>query len=337
MQDLPTTLVLIIMSSALKFLLSIFLLEFLVSASTPPNLSNCSTITIEQLNANPSYCKDERMTADCLAATKGADGIKGLHHACLDLLSEKTLNNMPAKLFEQISKGEKENLPKTLKFIRAFLSKNDWKVNPADEILLFLVEDTAFLDRLLEDRSFPPFLSAHLFTKRTIPKLAKGHCGKLTKEIATFLEADSLKDLQPACLEHMQPEFFAGVDADLFSNINPKALNLITRKKADKLNTTSVTKMTPEQAENWGTEPKPPQVTATSGPEYDAQVEARRKFFNKHGCKSAQEWIGSTPAEAAKILKKRCFEIWNSATNPLSPTSLGALLMFGGALFAFLL
>jgi hypothetical protein len=272
---------------------------------------------VEQLNAHPEYCGHVHLTEACLNAMPG--GIKGLNHGCLGKFTDSLLSDLNSKLMAQITDGSKEAIPKTLHFIRAILARNNWVTNPALELRDFIVKDAIFMDKLLKEKSFPQPLLSHLIVEQTVPNLTSLQCEELSKDLATLLEPTALKKVSPACMEHLKPEFFAGIDSEVFKNINPDSLTSLTQQQAAKLHSTAVRHMTVEQASNWGLEPKPPIITASSQPELGKQQEVRKAFFSKHACTAAKNWKEITTREVSNALTKRCYEIWNAAPLLLAP------------------
>lgn len=282
-----------------------FLSDTLIDAG--PNLNDCTKLKVKDLNDHPNSCSDERITADCL----NKFDTKGLGHPCLDKLRPKTMEDLTAKTVGELTNGNKEDLPKTVNFIRVLLSKRkDWNEDKAKELLKWIVDDETFIDRLLDKLSFPRNLLAHLFVAHTVPQLKASSCSKITKELAIALPSDAFKEITPNCFHALKPEVFEVMDAEFFKHINPKAFVEITSAQSANINTNSVRDMTKEQAENWGVEPKLPPINKSDKDTAEGRA-IREKYRKEHPCFQVKKWIDNTPPETARSLHRRCDQIIN--------------------------
>ena len=293
------------------------------------NFNECSKIEVQDLINHPDSCADSRMTADCLAKFNAKD----IGHACLDRLNDAAVKDMTPKTTKEISEGKIENIPKKLKFIEYFLNKQkDWNSDKKNDILQYIVSDELFLDKMLEESSFPKRLLGHVLTAHIMPMVKPASCGKIVPEIASSLDHDSFKNITPECMAALKPDFFAEIDAVLLKNINHKAFGSLSAEQSAKIPVIAVKEMTKEQADHLGVDPKLPDMDPKA-PNYTDQVVAGKKYAKEHPCFHAMAWSNSVPAETDRALKRRCKDLWAISLGNMVKANMGLILIMGFVAF----
>jgi len=293
----------------------IFTLSLLAIASASTvTTKDCGLLTAAVLNKEVIACSGSQLTADCLAAFN----TNGLSRDCISKLPPDTILNLREKTVKELLEGPSRNLPESLPLIKRLTTTNDWGKCPAASFVQWVGESPDLLGKILEDSSFTASHAARFVTAKTVPQLTTSTCGKLADRHLAVLSKEALQKISCDCLGAIPAEAFAGFDGKHFAWINASALACINNAQAEQLPEAGVRSMTISQARSWGVSPVPPPIAGND--EDGTQKEQRRKFLDNHPCKAANKWAAQLPNLTGMALRRRCRNIWNSASRMIQPS-----------------
>ncbi len=245
---------------------------------------------LDNFEKNPESCA--HMDVSCLNQV-AANSMK---QPCLKLIPETVLQNMSSEAAGKLMQISVKEMPLEKVFFLNLFKRHTWSKNNEEDFLVNLIANNDHAVLALEALSGSPEEASRIFNGKN----AATHnslCAKINKEMMPFITTTFFKNMKVICFRQIPDVAFEAITADQLEAITGENLKNITVKQAEKIPAEAFSKMTGDQAKNWGLPFNPPE-----GEDKDS----KQKYLEAHPCSLHKKMVAFMQKQSKLALESHC-------------------------------